>query len=124
MEDQDGPVSKPPQSTVCQRCGRGFVLVSTYYGFLERRGAKEKTPLICATCFRKRGPLPKLRGRIKWFNSRKNYGFAVTDDNQEVYLHQRQILGDQNIEPQQGQTVLFHVHYSPKGPEALNVALV
>lgn len=117
-------MSDSPQSPVCQRCGRGFVFITTYRDFLARCGVKVSVPMLCATCFRRAGPLPKQRGKVKWLNGRKQYGFIVTDGGQEFFVHQRHILGDENTQPHQGQAARFHVHQSPKGPEALNVELI
>jgi len=111
------------QMIVCQRCGRGFILTSTYRDLLARRGAKVVVPVLCPTCFMKAGPLPKQRGTVKWFNSRKHYGFIITEEGKEVFFHQRQILGGKGEETREGQIVRFHVRYSEKGPEALNVEL-
>jgi CspA family cold shock protein len=113
-----------PRSAVCQSCGRGFVFTTSYQNYLERRGAKVSTPMLCVTCFRRTGPLPKREGRVKWFDPRKHYGFIVTDEGLEVFFHREQILDNQDSEPLKGQTILFHLHYAPKGPEALNVELV
>ena len=113
-----------PQTAVCQRCGRGFVIVSTYRDLLRRRGIKVKTPVSCATCFRKNGPLPKSRGKVKWFSGRKNYGFIATEEGRDVFLHKEQIISDDGVEPQPGQTIQFHEQMAAKGPEALNAELV
>lgn len=67
--------------------------------------------------------MPKRQGQVKWFNPRKNYGFIADQDGQDVFLHQKQILKGKGNHPQEGQEVHFHVHYSPKGPEAWNVEL-
>jgi CspA family cold shock protein len=115
-------MSDQSQSIVCQQCGRGFVVTAGYHDFLARRGVK--TPVQCMTCFLKEGPLPKQRGKIKWFNSRKHYGFIITDEGQEVFLHRQQLLGEQGNEPREGQTALFHARHAKKGPEALNVELI
>ena len=80
-------------------------------------------PVLCPTCFMKNGPLPKQRGKVKWFSSRKRYGFIVAGEGEEIFFHQHQILGDDKSEAHQGQVVRFHVRYSDKGPEALNVEL-
>ena len=112
------------RAAVCQRCGRGFVFAASYRDLLTRRGIKVKTPVSCVTCFRKDGPLPKQQGTVKWFNSRRRYGFVVTVEGLDVFLHLRQILDDKGTEPHTGQTTRFHVHYTQKGPEALNVELV
>jgi CspA family cold shock protein len=112
------------QVLVCQRCGRGFVLTSTYRDFLARRGAKVVKPVRCPTCFLKAGPVPKQRGKVKWFNPRRHYGFIITGEGEEVFFHQQQILGGNGDEAREGQTARFHMRYSAKGPEALNVELV
>jgi CspA family cold shock protein len=117
-------MSETSRSIVCQRCGRGFVLTSSYRHFLSRRGIKVKVPMLCMTCFLKAGPLPKQEGEVKWFNPRKRYGFIVTEEGQDIFVHQQQILARKGNEPHEGQTVRFHLQHSPKGPEAVNVELV
>jgi CspA family cold shock protein len=112
------------QIIVCQRCGRGFVLTSTYRDWLARRGAQIILPVLCPTCFMKAGPMPKQRGEVKWFDSKKHYGFIVTTEGEEIFFHQRQILNGDGNETHQGQTVRFHVRHMTKGPEALNVELI
>jgi len=109
---------------VCQRCGRGFLLTTTYVDFLARWGAKVVVPVLCPTCFRKDGPLQKQRGRVKWFDPRKHYGFITTGEGEDVFFHQRQVLEVDADVVQEGQTARFHVRYSSKGPEALNVEVV
>lgn len=70
------------------------------------------------TCFLKNDPLPKQRGKVKWFNSRKRYGFITSGEGEDVFFHQRQILGGDGNKPREGQTVLFHTRCAKKGPEA------
>jgi len=98
------------------------MLTTTYRDLLGRRGAKVVTPVLCTTCFLRGGPLPKQRGRVKWFSPRRHCGFIVTGKGEEVFFHQHQLLGDNEV--REGQTAWFHVRYSVKGPEALNVELV
>lgn len=112
------------QTVTCQRCGSGFVLTTTYSDMLARWGAKVVVPLLCPTCFLTYGPLPKKCGEIKWFNPRKHYGFIISDDGEEVFFHERQLLKGKGDGPYSGQAVRFHAHYAIKGPEALNVELV
>lgn len=112
------------QVIVCQRCGRGFVLTSTYRDWLARRGIQIISPVLCPTCFMKAGPMPKQHGEVKWFNPSKRYGFIVTAEGEEIFFHQRQILNGDGDKAQQGQTVRFHVRHVTKGPEALNVELL
>jgi CspA family cold shock protein len=67
------------------------------------------------------GPLPKERGEVKWFSSRKHYGFITIEEDEDVFFHQQQVLDDPEVTPQKGQLARFHMRHSPKGPEALNV---
>jgi CspA family cold shock protein len=116
-------MSEQLQMIVCQRCGRGFILTSTYRDWLARRGARVVVPVLCPTCFSKGGPLPKRRGKVKWFDPHRHYGFIIAVEGKEIFFHQRQILGGHGEKAREGQTVRFHVRYSTKGPEALNVEL-
>lgn len=115
-------MSNQHKAAVCQRCGRGFMLTTTYRDFLGRRGAKVVTPVLCMTCFLKAGPLPKQRGRVKWFSRHRHYGFITTGEGEEVFFHQHQLLGGNEV--REGQTAWFHIRHSVKGPQALNVELV
>jgi CspA family cold shock protein len=112
------------QTVTCLRCGRAFASSSTYLQFLARRGANVVVPTQCPACFIKSGPLPKQQGQIKWYSPRKRYGFIAMEEGQEAFFHEKQILGENGVKPQEGQTVRFHLHYPIKGPEALNVELI
>jgi CspA family cold shock protein len=111
------------QVVVCRRCGRGFVLTATYRDFLMRWGRELIVPVLCPTCFTKTGPLPKEQGEVKWFSSRKHYGFITIEEDTDVFFHRQQLLDDVQSTPQKGQSVRFHMRYSPKGPEAVNVEI-
>lgn len=117
-------MSDSTQAITCQRCGRGFMFTATYRDFLARRGAKVVVPVLCMSCFFKAGPLPKQRGRVKWFNRRRSYGFIVTEENEQIFFHQQQLVEGGESKPHEGRAVRFHVRYAAKGPEALNVELL
>lgn len=108
---------------VCQRCGRGFVLTATYRDFLIRWGRRVVVPVLCPSCFLGAGPLPKEQGQVKWFSSRKHYGFIAMEENEDVFFHQQQLVGNREGGPHKGQSARFHVRCTPKGPEALNVEI-
>ena len=81
-------------------------------------------PVLCPTCYVAHGPLPKQQGTVRWFNPRKHYGFIATQEGQEVFFHERQLVGMDRGELRSGRAVQFDLHYPIKGPEALNVELV
>jgi CspA family cold shock protein len=117
-------MSGQPKVCTCQQCGRGFILTSTYLALLERRQVDVIVPVLCPTCFLTKGPLPKQRGKVKWFNPSKRFGFIVSEVGEEIFVHQDQLVGVSRDSLQAGQEVRFHVHYPAKGPEALNVELI
>lgn len=117
-------MSNPFETIECQRCGRGFLLTPTYCDWLSRRGVEVILPALCPTCFTQAGPIPKKRGKVKWFDTNKHYGFIVSEDGEEVFLHRQQIIEGEKSEICEGQTVAFHMGHDPKGPKALNVELM
>jgi cold shock CspA family protein len=117
-------MSDQSQIAVCQRCGIGFLVTPHYCACVRRWGARVKVPQYCPKCFHQKGPLPKQRGTVQRFNLRKRYGFIVDEQGERVFLHQNALLESNEGRPHEGQVALYHVHYSTKGPEALNVELV
>jgi cold shock CspA family protein len=117
-------MSTERRTAICQNCGSGFVLTRTYQDLIRRRGGRIIVPVLCPTCFLTEGPLPKQRGKIKWFDIRKHYGFIAAERGDEAFFHQTQLVADSSVVPHEGQVVRFHLRYSVKGPEALNVELV
>jgi CspA family cold shock protein len=117
-------MSDKHQVVTCQRCGIGFIMTPNHAAFLARCGVNVVEPVQCLTCYWKAGPLPKQQGKIKWFNTRKRYGFIVDTKDREIFFHQDQFIGENEAKLQDGQPTRFHVGYSVKGPKALNVELV
>jgi cold shock CspA family protein len=117
-------MSEQCQSAVCRRCGIGFLVTPGYLDEIRRWGARESVPQLCAMCFRRKGPTPKLRGTVQWFDRRKQYGFIIDEQGERVFMHQNALYQANGARPYAGQLVLYHVHYAIKGPEALNVELV
>ena len=61
------------------------------------------------------------KGRVKWFNSSKGYGFIERDNGSDVFVHYSSINmeGYKNLE--EGQEVEFEAVPSDKGEKAENV---
>lgn len=67
------------------------------------------------------GELLRGTGRCKWFNVLKGFGFLVTDDEQEVFVHQSAIQMDGFRSLAQDEAVEFEYKQSDKGFEATKV---
>jgi CspA family cold shock protein len=61
------------------------------------------------------------RGKVKWFNNQKGYGFITRDDGKDVFVHYSAITGDGYKTLNEGQEVEFEVTNGPKGEQATDV---
>ena len=60
-------------------------------------------------------------GKVKWFNPRKGYGFIVTADGRDVFVHYSNIEGGGYKTLDEGDPVTFEVVEGEKGLRAENV---
>ena len=64
-------------------------------------------------------------GRVKWFDSRKGYGFIELEDGSgDVFVHFTDIQGMGYRTLEEGQKVKFEIIDTDKGPKASNVETV
>jgi cold shock protein len=60
-------------------------------------------------------------GRVKWFDTRKGFGFIVQDDGSEIFVHHTGIAGVGPKHLEDGQPVEYEIETTGKGPQAFNV---
>jgi CspA family cold shock protein len=61
------------------------------------------------------------RGKVKWFNETKGFGFIEKEDGGDVFVHFSEIEGEGYKTLTEGEEVTFDVVDSPKGPKAAHV---
>ena len=64
------------------------------------------------------------RGKVKWFNNQKGYGFITPENGKDVFVHHSAIQGDGYKSLDEGQEVEFEIQNGPKGEQAVNVVKV
>ncbi|HZS52320.1 MAG TPA: cold shock domain-containing protein [Bryobacterales bacterium] len=65
--------------------------------------------------------MARVRGKVKWFNNAKGYGFIGQEDGPDVFVHFSAIQTDGYKTLQEGETVEFEITQGQKGPQAENV---
>jgi CspA family cold shock protein len=64
-----------------------------------------------------------LKGKVKWFNATKGFGFITGEDGQDIFVHYSQILKEGYKSLEEGQEVTYEITQGAKGPQASNVKL-
>lgn len=62
------------------------------------------------------------KGKVKWFNDRKGFGFITPDDGgKDLFVHHSNITAEGHRTLYEGQAVEYETAAGKKGPEARNV---
>jgi len=64
------------------------------------------------------------RGRVKWFNESKGYGFIEQEDGADVFVHYSAIQQEGFKTLAEGEELEFEITEGAKGPQAANVRKV
>ena len=65
-----------------------------------------------------------MTGKVKWFDSKKGYGFITGENGKEIFVHFSGIVTDGFKSLNEGQSVQFEVGSGAKGEQAINVTVV
>ena len=62
------------------------------------------------------------RGKIKWFNDVKGFGFVTNDDGSgDAFIHYSVLAADLRKTLKEGDAVEFDIETAEKGPKAVNI---
>jgi len=62
-----------------------------------------------------------VKGKVKWFNEAKGFGFLEQPGGADVFVHFSAIKGNGFKTLTEGQLVTFDVEQGQKGPQAVNL---
>ena len=62
-----------------------------------------------------------IKGKVKWYNPQKGYGFIERDDKEkDVFVHSS-AAREANLQLNEGDELTFEVENTDKGPSAVNL---
>lgn len=62
-----------------------------------------------------------MKGKVKWFNAEKGYGFIVSEEGKDVFVHFSAIVADGYKTLNEGDEVTFEVTEGERGQLAKDV---
>lgn len=67
----------------------------------------------------------KMKGKVKWFNEKKGFGFIEPEDKgADIFVHFSAIKSEGFKTLAEAQEVTFEIEQGQKGPQATNVEFV
>jgi CspA family cold shock protein len=69
--------------------------------------------------------LKLVTGTVKWYNSRKGYGFIISEDGTDIFVHYTALAGreEKYVTLNENDKVEFDIVQGQKGPQANNVVV-
>ena len=79
----------------CANCGISFLWAQEE----QKQAGKGKAPRLCPGCRLLAPVAPRLRGVVKWYHPRKQYGFIARKGESELYVHGSALLAVPHAAP-------------------------
>jgi CspA family cold shock protein len=62
-----------------------------------------------------------MKGTVKWFDQTKGFGFILTEEGNDIFVHYTGIEGEGFVVLEEGEEVSFEVSEGRRGPQATGV---
>ncbi|MSS74290.1 cold shock domain-containing protein [Candidatus Pacearchaeota archaeon] len=61
-----------------------------------------------------------MNGKVKFYNESKGFGFIISDDGKEYFVHSTGLVGASSLT--KDESVTFEIEQGEKGPKAVKVS--
>ena len=65
-----------------------------------------------------------MKGRVKWFDTTKGFGFIHTEEGNDIFVHYSGFVQDDDEILEEGESVEFEIAEGRRGPHAIAVKKV
>ena len=65
-----------------------------------------------------------MKGKVKFFNTSKGFGFILGEDNQDYFVHISKVIGRVDGVLEKDEEVEFDVTATARGNQAINVVVI
>lgn len=65
-----------------------------------------------------------MKGKVKWFDGSKGYGFITTEEGRDIFVHYTGINKEGFRSLEEGQNVEFEIGEGKRGEQAVNVTVI
>ena len=105
---------------------QGAIALWTKRASKKRRPAKSEFPSLAGFFILTQVQMEAImsKGRVKWFNDQKGFGFIEVEGSKDVFVHHSAITGEGFKSLREGDEVEFETAQGPKGLNATNVRVV
>jgi CspA family cold shock protein len=104
----------------CRSCGIRFL--HTAADQIRRVASGHVAPpALCPGCAALAELAARRRGTVKWYNSRRGYGFISQSQGPDLFVHRSGLIRRNGPPPRRGQQVEFKVEHTPQGDRAVEV---
>ena len=66
----------------------------------------------------------RQKGVVKWFNANKGFGFIVSEEGEDIFVHYSAIAGDGFKTLEEGSNVEYDLAENERGKQAHDVTIV
>ena len=107
-----------------KKAGRSYIARASLEGFARHHAVQDSLSQAVQDRFTPQEAARMARGKVKWFNDAKGYGFIEQEGGEDVFVHFSAIQMEGFKTLAEGQEVEFEIKTGDKGLHAANVQRV